>query len=598
MTTQEKSLRETAITLAKSPLGLIALFLVLIDSMASASIVFSNNLKETHVTILVVFIILFPILIFSAFIYLIIFHREKLYSPGDFKNEDNYMRTQDMPYSKAISGVLAPHDESPQSAPPRIVETQQPAISDDTVANSEGNEWLKPNASWTTKKYEIAYRFAVIGKNHDVISDIDKKYRNTEQFHHDDNAVAWEASCMLAHLKYGGVANLDAFRILVQRNATSARAIGSLADALMYFGRHNDAAQAFEKAVEHEKNAKRKLLYIQKAAVAYAEAGNRAASSHALGSIRDLLARDSISEDEALRAVKEIAKVSKWSQLELSALERILELNPSDAEARFSLAYRHSEIGNHSLALMHYMAIPNNVRDAYAWNNLGVALDHFHIYGKAVESYRESKELGETLAMANLARRFLGAGFLAEARAECESAMGPKNYDKSVPEALVRVQEISTEENDKVRIVTTDAKPASEFLARFGQATIGARSSPTGERWLGPDCELVVEESGPSFCAAGYYERSEGGTLGNVLVGGFLRPPPRKYVVEYKGQRYGMAIDATVTRRPTNDTTVPSILGSILDEKRVLLILAEDGSHVDAMELSGGKARFYSWTQR
>jgi hypothetical protein len=84
-------------------------------------------------------------------------------------------------------------------------------------------------------------------------------------------------------------------------------------------------------------------------------------------------------------------------------MERIIALDPSQVKTRFSLAFKHSEIGNDGLALFHYLKIPAAARDPIAWNNLGVALDKFELKCRSVDAYRKSEAAGETLAISNLA---------------------------------------------------------------------------------------------------------------------------------------------------------------------------------------------------
>ena len=99
----------------------------------------------------------------------------------------------------------------------------------------------------------------------------------------------------------------------------------------------------------------------------------------------------------------------------VAVLERSVELAPSRIDKRFSLAYQHSQLGNNDVALFHYLRIPSQDRSAVAWNNLGVAFDALNMPGKAVDAYRKSEDMSETLAMSNLGYKLLSAGFVTEA---------------------------------------------------------------------------------------------------------------------------------------------------------------------------------------
>lgn len=83
--------------LTRNPLGIIALFVSLIYGFAclvlSTSI--SNLVANNERLPLIWFIIIFPIIILIAFIYLVVNHHEKLYAPGDFRGDDAFIQTID-----------------------------------------------------------------------------------------------------------------------------------------------------------------------------------------------------------------------------------------------------------------------------------------------------------------------------------------------------------------------------------------------------------------------------------------------------------------------------------------------------------------------
>ena len=76
--------------LARNPLGIIALFIVLVYGMA-ALVTASSSLEPLHRLILVVFLVTFPIFVLFAFYALVTKHVEKLYGPTDYENEDRFL---------------------------------------------------------------------------------------------------------------------------------------------------------------------------------------------------------------------------------------------------------------------------------------------------------------------------------------------------------------------------------------------------------------------------------------------------------------------------------------------------------------------------
>jgi hypothetical protein len=76
----------------KNPLGIIGLFIVLLYGFASLVLGFSNNLDSNQRWPLIWFLIIFPVMILISFIWLVINHHTKLYSPNDFRTDDSFIR--------------------------------------------------------------------------------------------------------------------------------------------------------------------------------------------------------------------------------------------------------------------------------------------------------------------------------------------------------------------------------------------------------------------------------------------------------------------------------------------------------------------------
>ncbi|WP_295625821.1 PleD family two-component system response regulator [uncultured Nitrosomonas sp.] len=84
---------ESAKGFTKSPLGIIALFIVLVYGFASLVVGLGQGISE-HITPLAYFMVFFPVIVFCGFLWLVANHHNKLYGPSDFKNEDNFMKSQ------------------------------------------------------------------------------------------------------------------------------------------------------------------------------------------------------------------------------------------------------------------------------------------------------------------------------------------------------------------------------------------------------------------------------------------------------------------------------------------------------------------------
>ncbi|MFC4128448.1 response regulator [Nocardia rhizosphaerae] len=77
--------------LSGNPLGIIALFITLVYGLAALVTTFSGNLTQQERLPLIWFLASFPILVLGAFVWLVSKHSGKLFAPGDFRDEDNYV---------------------------------------------------------------------------------------------------------------------------------------------------------------------------------------------------------------------------------------------------------------------------------------------------------------------------------------------------------------------------------------------------------------------------------------------------------------------------------------------------------------------------
>ncbi|WP_299808968.1 hypothetical protein [uncultured Shewanella sp.] len=79
---------------ARNPLGIVALFISLIYGFASLLLGASaDKLESLERWPLLVFVVTFPFVVLYVFYKLVTEHHGKLYSPGDYKDDDSFLRT-------------------------------------------------------------------------------------------------------------------------------------------------------------------------------------------------------------------------------------------------------------------------------------------------------------------------------------------------------------------------------------------------------------------------------------------------------------------------------------------------------------------------
>jgi len=88
------SFGRTAGGLARNPLGIIALFIVLVYGFAALVTTLTSSFTAAERLPLIWFLVIFPVIVLVAFLWLVSRHSSKLFAPSDFKNEDNYVKMQ------------------------------------------------------------------------------------------------------------------------------------------------------------------------------------------------------------------------------------------------------------------------------------------------------------------------------------------------------------------------------------------------------------------------------------------------------------------------------------------------------------------------
>lgn len=101
---------EKAMGFTKSPLGIIALFIVLVYGFASLVVGFGKCLSE-YVSPLIYFMVFFPVVVFAGFLWLVAKHHNKLYGPSDFKDEENFIKAQ-MATAASLAAATAKQPEN------------------------------------------------------------------------------------------------------------------------------------------------------------------------------------------------------------------------------------------------------------------------------------------------------------------------------------------------------------------------------------------------------------------------------------------------------------------------------------------------------
>jgi CheY-like chemotaxis protein len=153
---------KTATSLARNPLGIIALFIVLVYGLAAMVAAFASPLTAQERLPLVYFLVIFPVLVLAVFAWLVSRHSGKLFAPSDFKDETNYVRMQ-LSAVASLTAAAVSREGSADVPIGTVVETVQSAAVSSRARQSEHIPcllWVDDNPSNNT--YE-ANAFEAVG---------------------------------------------------------------------------------------------------------------------------------------------------------------------------------------------------------------------------------------------------------------------------------------------------------------------------------------------------------------------------------------------------------------------------------------------------
>src|SRR5947209_7163766 len=76
----------------RNPLGILALFIALIYGMAALVLeVAVAKLAGANQTVLVWFLVIFPVVVLLTFAWLVVKHHRKLYGPADYRSDESFL---------------------------------------------------------------------------------------------------------------------------------------------------------------------------------------------------------------------------------------------------------------------------------------------------------------------------------------------------------------------------------------------------------------------------------------------------------------------------------------------------------------------------
>jgi tetratricopeptide (TPR) repeat protein len=520
----------------------------------------------------------------------IIFLEKGVRQPGGLQGTVEYIEFErcnlERPFGKFLEMV--------QALTPKLV--SEAAVGGETskedadkeIPPDDGRDLFDPQADWGEEEFGTAIFRAVARGNDAAQARINAAYLATPFAAEGDNLAVWKSQQELWKIYFGKGGSVELMKRLANEKPQNAKLTSLVASAYADFSDHETAAAKYVEAADKTDNIADKIMQRSSAAIQFAYAGKRAQALAMLELVKPDVAGDAIHERSLFATMRRVYEELKEDGGQLAALEHALELAPDDVEDRFTLAYKHQDVGNEELAFLHYLRIPPAERTAITWNNLGVSYNRLDMRGLSISSYQRAADMGETLAMSNLANCLITAGFLKQAREQVDKALEKENYHENVADSLNKLKQKPAEEDKKKEEALANAKPKLAFLQDAGRALLAQTVDGLAAKWRTQECDLDVTIRNGEFVATGVYDREDSGLA--VALGG--AKPTYHYTIEIRGRVSGTFIEATIKR--ANNRPNYSLLSVGDGESKAIMIISPDKHLIRVMENPAvSKPRFY-----
>ncbi len=195
------------------------------------------------------------------------------------------------------------------------------------------------------------------------------------------------------------------------------------------------------------------------------------------GEAFDLLMRAiaQTSDESALSELYEglayIYELAGELEMKAIALEKLITIQPNNTQLRFKAAYSYGQEDFNNLSLLHYKTmIGFKPEDPAALNNIAVAYGRLDMPIFAAKFYKKAIKQKKTLAAANLAYKYMNAGFAEEASELLREARKNDEIDPKVGEAISDIEKKRQNESKSEEKALTKAKEQQKFMLKFAEA--------------------------------------------------------------------------------------------------------------------------------
>lgn len=298
--------------------------------------------------------------------------------------------------------------------------------------------------------------------------EVERLHREMQEGETDDvRHLKNEALYLYALFMLGDRLALGKLEQLSKENESFAEPFWWLGHCYQYGHELLRAADAFKLAADKESDDIRRANYVINAAECLFEFGRHNQAEEIIGSELKISA-NSEATFALLSALASFYDRSNQHESRALALDLSLRFFPNDSNTMFNAAYAYGEAGLEGMSLFHYRNLldfePDN---ASALNNAGVQYDRLGMPWLSTTAYKAAEKLNNSLASANLASKYVNAGFVEEATTSLSKAKEMMDVHPNVLTALSNLPEKQEREHKLTTEIMDNSVRQQEFLRLF-----------------------------------------------------------------------------------------------------------------------------------
>lgn len=432
----------------------------------------------------------------------------------------------------------------------------------------------KPISEWTLDDYGFRLMDAMFRKDKFEEEQVNNNFLNSPFAADPYDVARFHAFRLFMKINVGKENRFDELLKLMETNPENYYVIDYVARVYLQYEEHNRAATYFEKSASVAKAKAAKLSELSKASIAYAMSGNK---GKAVSLLNECIAIAREEENLSITLLEMLSDLSgELNNLDeyIIFTEALLERAPEDHARRYSLAYKYGEDNQDGGAIFHYKMLSTRNPSGAVWNNLGVAFSSQKLSGLAISAYREAEKINETLAMSNIAHKYIDAGFLDEATEITNRAISIENYDQNVGTAIASIRDTRKSESESLAKLIAAHSKKRHFFIDYSAKYLEENVQSLPEKWVSTRCTLDVSINNGVLQMTGEFDEIKPSSPPWMLtpsISGTSKETPVKNYIKYIGKIRGSSVKfdywLSKNQLPQTENNKPSGSGIMIIEK-------------------------------